>query len=128
MQLFANNAATKLSASVLDTDTTISVTDASVFPTLGAGDWFLVTLYQETGGVESNHEIVKVTAVATNDLTVERAQEGTTAGTFAIGDSCQLRLTAESAARFRDNVIFDGTTSSSYVIAADSGIPYLKEQ
>jgi len=54
-------------------------------------------------------EIVKVTAVAANVLTIERAQESTTAQTWASGDIIELRATADSFARL------DGTEIARYV-------------
>lgn len=88
MQTFSNNGATTLAVAVNALDTTITVVDASKFP---VGE-FKVTL--ETVD-RSKNEIVLVTGVAGNVLTVVRAQEGTTANTFSIGDKVENRLTAE---------------------------------
>ena len=88
---FSNNGKTVLSSGISASDTTIPVTDASVFPTITGSEYFYVTLADDT-----NVEIVKVTAVSSNDLTVTRAQEGTTARAFASGDKAENRLTAGS--------------------------------
>ncbi|CAN7345396.1 hypothetical protein LJR074_001973 [Acidovorax sp. LjRoot74] len=74
----------------------------TVLPALTDGNWFLLTLFSMSGGLETNLEIVRVTAVDTTSgsetrLTVQRAQEGTTARTYAIGDKVSLRMTAGSA-------------------------------
>ena len=95
---FKNNAKTTLSSGVNNSTTTIPVTDGSVFPVIDATDpatdvFFFVTLDDDT-----NNEIVKVTASTgssgNQNLTVVRAQEGTTARAFSSGDKVELRLTA----------------------------------
>ena len=99
-QLFANNAETVLAAALTNVATTLSVTPGTgnEFPSIAAlgADYFLLTLFKITGGVEASHEIVKVTvrAEGTPDtMTIVRAQEGTTALVFASGDRAELRLT-----------------------------------
>ena len=52
----------------------------------------------------TNKEIVKVTAVNSNTLTVVRAQDGTSARSFSVG-ACDLRLTAKILETFPQ---FDG--------------------
>ena len=93
--VFKNNAKTTLSSGVNNSTTTIPVTDGSVFPVADAtaGTFFFATLDDDT-----NNEIVKVTAssgsAGNQNLTVVRAQEGTTARAFSSGDKVELRLTA----------------------------------
>lgn len=89
---FSNNAATELASSIGTSDTSISVVDGSLFPALGAGDYTYVTLDADTD--TPLREIVKVTAVSGNTLTVVRAQDGTTAAAFDAGAKVELRLTA----------------------------------
>lgn len=88
----SNNASSALTGSILTGSTSIAIdaTDAALFPTLSAGDWFPLTIVDTAG----NREIVKVTARSGGTLTVTRAQEGTTARAFAAGSKCDLRLTA----------------------------------
>lgn len=74
----------------------------TVLPALTGGDWFLLTLYSMSGSLETNIEIVRVTAIDTTSgsetrLTVQRAQEGTVARAYAIGDKVSMRMTAGSA-------------------------------
>ena len=99
-QLFANNAETVLAAALTNVATTLSVTPGTgnEFPSIAAlgEDYFLLTLFKITGGVEASHEIVKVTvrAAGTPDtMTIVRAQEGTTALAYLAGDRVELRLT-----------------------------------
>ena len=87
-----NNARTTLTASLTNVATTATVLDASVLPALGAGEYFYLT-FQRFLDV-SLHEIVKVTAVAGNNLTIERGAEGSTPLSFSIGDIAEQRITA----------------------------------
>ncbi|MGB2145973.1 MAG: pyocin knob domain-containing protein, partial [Vibrio toranzoniae] len=89
---FSNNGKTTVSSAVSGSTTTISVNDASVFPSISASDYFYVTLDNGQGDLE----ICKVTNVntGTNKLTVVRAQEGTTASAFDLGTKVENRLTA----------------------------------
>lgn len=99
-QLFANNAASELASSVTSgaVSLTLKTGDGAKFPSPSGGDFFLVTLYQKVGQDEVNHEIVKCTARAGDVLTIERAQEGTTARAFNADDPVELRLTAGALA------------------------------
>lgn len=63
------------------------------------GDWYTLTAFKRIGGAERDHEIMRVLAVDHSvlgecRLTVLRAQEGTLAQAFLIGDSVEMRLTA----------------------------------
>lgn len=92
---FINNFSTTLSADVTDSATTMTLGKA--LPALAAGDFFLLTLFDKVGATESGWEIVKVTStggVGGANLTVERAQEGTTAKAWAAGTKVEMRLTA----------------------------------
>ena len=87
---FSNNAATTLAANATNSATTITVADGSVFPTLAGTDFTFITLED----VDSNREIVKLTAVSSNTLTIVRAQDGSSARAFSTDDKVELRLTA----------------------------------
>lgn len=88
--LFANNVSTTLNGAILSTDTTITVADGSVFPTPATGKTLLATLIKSA---TSQVEIVEITAISTNDLTIVRAQESTTALACADGDTIEMRIT-----------------------------------
>lgn len=62
----------------------------SKFPALGGGDYFFCHLVRVSDGAK---EIVKVTARAGDVHTMTRAQEGTSALAFSVGDKVELRLT-----------------------------------
>ena len=86
---FSNSAATTFSVAVLAGDSSVTVNDASEFPSVGGADYCYVTFSNST-----DIEVVKVTAISGSVLTTTRAQESTSAAGFNIGDACQLRVTA----------------------------------
>lgn len=87
-----NNAVSQLAGSLTEAATTITVAagTGSLFPAIGAGQWFPLTLVKNTGA----REIVRCTARSGDVMTVTRAQEGTEALAFAVGDIVSLRVTA----------------------------------
>lgn len=95
-QLFANNASTRLAVNINNVSLSLTVTtgDGAKFPNPTGGDFFLVTLSKFAGGVETDVEIVKVTARSGDSFTIVRGQEGTTGLNYVIGDFLQLRTTA----------------------------------
>lgn len=110
---FANNVSTTLSAAINATQTTISVADASGLPTLSSGDYVYLTLDTDTNS--PTIEVVKVTAISSNDLTVVRGQDGTTASSFSNGTKIELRVTAAalddiSSAADTESVSISGDT------------------
>jgi hypothetical protein len=88
-----NQAAAFLNAGIASGATSMAVQagQGALFPVLGAEDWFYATLINGSG-----FEIVKVTARASDTMTIVRAQEGTTAKTFNAGDPVELRITAQT--------------------------------
>lgn len=89
--LYANNAASRLAASITNVAISFSVTagHGARFPVITGGDHFYATLMDSAG----NLEVVRVTARATDTFTVQRAQEGTTARAYAVNDIVELRIT-----------------------------------
>lgn len=89
MHKIANNASGTLSAGIGTGDLTISLTagHGARFPATSAEHFFMATLIDNAGNIE----IIKVTTRATDTLTVERAQDGTTAKTFSAGDRIESR-------------------------------------
>lgn len=98
-RVHANNFSTTLSVAITSTSTTsCTVTSSTGLPALSGGNFFYLTL--ESG---ATREIVKVTAFSGTAIsTMVRAQEGTTAATFAIGTTVSLRATANSLDRKTD--------------------------
>lgn len=89
---FTNFARGLLSVGItsVDTSITLSAGYGALFPSLTVGDYFYATL--ENAALQ--REIVKVTARATDTLTVVRGQDGTTATAWSAGDSLSLRFNA----------------------------------
>ncbi|WP_247875597.1 MULTISPECIES: hypothetical protein [unclassified Brucella] len=89
--VLSNNATSLLAAAISAADTTLSIenTDAGKFPNPATGDWFPLTIVDNAG----NMEIVKATARVGAIITIERAQDGTTAKAFAAGARVDLRAT-----------------------------------
>lgn len=103
---FKNNAVSTLAAQLLVGGATMTVAtgEGNLFPvvTAGSGDWFKVTLVDSSG----NREIVKVTLRETDSdvLTITRAQEGTVARQFEIGDIVSHRITASELDTFSEAI------------------------
>jgi hypothetical protein len=119
-QLFANNTNSVLASAITASATSITLASGSgaKFPNPGAGDWFLLTLFQMSGGNETNHEIVRCTARAGDVLTILRAQEGTTARAFNSADPVSMRLTAGSLTPAALGAMDAGASPSSLVLLA----------
>lgn len=89
----ANFARSTLSNSPGTEDTTFTLTDASAFPDPSTEGEYNITVYDGAQGSASNDpnaEICRVTAKSTNDLTVTRAQEGTTAQDYSGGGTFRV--------------------------------------
>jgi len=86
---FSNNAATQLTGAAAPSATTISVADASDFPSLGSGEYTFVTLVGPPG-----LEVVKVTAISGSTMSVVRGQDGTSPKSYSSGDGVELRMSA----------------------------------
>jgi hypothetical protein len=86
--LFLNNATTLTSALITDSQTTIDVDDASDFPAVGGADYCYLTL-----ATPGTVEIIKVTSISVNELTVERGADNTSGYAFPAGSICELRVT-----------------------------------
>ena len=125
---FTNNAKTTLSSGINSSVTSAAVADGSVFPSLGAGEYFYITFDDGT-----NNEICKVTARSGNNLTIVRAQDSTTARAFSSGDEAQLRITASLLTEIQENIasksanqtVYNATAASSatdYNIGVDPGV------
>ena len=87
----SNDARSTLASAIGTGDLSLSVQpgEGLLFPSLAGTQYFKATLQLADG----TREILLVTARATDDFTIERAQEGTVALAGAIGDLVQLRPT-----------------------------------
>lgn len=97
MQLLPlNNWTTILAGAVLADDLalTIDPDKAALLIGLGSGDHYTITAVETLGPAEISREIIKVTGALGGVLTVERAQEGTSARAWPAGTALEMRLTA----------------------------------
>lgn len=92
--ILKNNAVSTITTALSASDVGLAVAagTGSLFPTLGASDYFYATLVSSGG----TYEVVKVTARVGDTMTIVRAQEGTTAQSFASGSRIEVRVTAAS--------------------------------
>ena len=95
---FSNNAVTTLSASISAGATSFTVASASLFPTLASGDWTYVSL---------TSEVVKVTAISGTTFTCDATTDA-----HSIGESVELRMTAELLNDFATDTESTGTSVS----------------
>lgn len=111
---FANNAYGTLNASITNTDTslTLSSGQGARFPSLGAGDYFYVTLIDTS----NNLEIAKCTARSSDVLTITRGQEGTTARSYSVGDRVELRITAAGISAVYTEAVADATPAADSIV------------
>ena len=110
-----NNGFGTISAGINSSATTVVLDSGqgARFPTLGSGDFFFGTLVDTS----NNIEIIKVTARSSDSMTITRAQDGTSARAFAIGDRFELRPTA---ALF-ESIPYDNNTTSTGSLALPKG-------
>lgn len=81
----------------------VSTTSDATGTALAGSNFFYLTLID----VSNNLEVVKVTAVATDTFTIERAQDGSTARAYTAGDRVELRPVA---GLFNDKASLGGGT------------------
>ncbi len=123
-QIFKNNTTGTLAAQLNAGATACTLYTGHTFTDPGS-DWYLATLVGVTGTTETSWEIVKVTNVATNTLTIERAQESTSVATWPVGTRIEARLTAgatESKANLGAAAYKAVGTGSGDVAAGNRGV------
>lgn len=120
--LFANNATSALAGPISNVATTAALTTGSgvLFPNPTGGDYFCLTFTDAL--TKQIHEIVHVTAVSGDTITMVRAQEGTTARAWSTGDLAANLWTAGSAAAMLQSAFFyqgtwGGTSTGTNTIA-----------
>lgn len=100
--LFTNNASTTLAVAISNTATSVTVASGTgaLFPVPNAalGSHFHATLVKN--GAPGTYEIVDVTVAAGDAFTITRAQEGTTALNWSVGDFFNLFPTAAGLMSF----------------------------
>lgn len=120
--VWTNNASSLLASGIASSDTTVTMTagQGALFPAISAGQYSVGTL-EDTNG---NIEIVYITGRTTDTMTITRAEEDTTALSFASGSRFELRVTAGVLATLLQKTggdVMTGTTTVSGVLALGSG-------
>ena len=113
-----NNASTTLGSAVAIGDLTITVV-ADVFPA--------VPFYLTLGANQVAYEIVEVTLKTDLVFTVTRAQDGTTAKSFLVGDMVQLFMVAGLVTELQGSLT-DTMQYSTYRLTQDSNGIYTEVQ
>ena len=116
-QRFVNNYFTTVAATFGAADTFLQVASTAGLPTLAAGEYLLLTVFKKVGVIESAHEVVKVTGIVANQLTVQRGIEGAAPSMFLTGDRVEARFTAAGA----DNLVQQGELAAH---ATDNNNPH----
>ena len=120
-QLLKNNVSGVLASELSAVGTSMTLVDATAFPDPGA-DYYLCTLAGlDSNGREDKWEIVRVTAKASNTLSITRAQESTTNRLWPVGTAVQMRLTAGSVATKDDLTTKQSLDADLTAIAALTG-------
>jgi len=103
-ELWANNAYSTLAGAVSNVATTAALAAGTgvLFPTPGAGQFFRMTFTDAATGLLD--EIVLVTNVTGDTITMTRAQEGTTALNWLPGDNVANNVTAGALTEFVQQV------------------------
>lgn len=96
--VFANNVQTTLANAASTSQTTITLASTANFPTIPAGYFWAVTL--NDAATQAIFEVVYVTSISGSNLTVLRAQEGTAAHAWNVGDFAFACATAGVLASF----------------------------
>ena len=119
--LLINNWAARLQAPLGPAGLTLTVEadKTAALGNLAGGDYYVLTLTADDAGDDDSGEIVRVDAIAGGVLTVQRAQEGTTAQAWPAGTRLSARWTAGVA-----NALASGAgASSAYTVTALWGSP-----
>jgi len=130
---YSNFTATTFNGAVTASATSITVTSAADFPSITAPETFSLVFSDGS----NPKEIVKVTNVAGNVLTVVRAQESTLGFAWQTGNAIEVRHTADGFERLAENrvtypnlntgltkggAVSIGTDTAKFDIAAGSGL------
>ncbi len=113
-RVHANNFKTTLNGGINNSVTSIVVSSASGFPTVGSGVTANLTIQSGT-----TFEIVQVTATSGTTFTVVRGQEGTAAASFVSGSKVELRATADSFDRKLDASLYPAPSTSGNVLTSN---------
>ena len=115
---FINNYETKLTVQATDAATSITVANAAGL-SLAVGEVYRMTIQNADASL---YELVDVTAISGNTLTVQRAKESTTAQVWPVDSIVLCSVTAEQLAKInkKDAEVWKVVTSDVFDIANGS--------
>lgn len=132
VQLYTNFAESTLQQSAEAADTTLFIdpTEAADFPSPSGGDFFVATIFDQRNS-STRPEIVHCTSRVGGQLTVQRAQESTSAQLWPAGSRLYLSVTAAtiaallgaSGARDTWTGVATGTTNYTLTVTGDLPLP-----
>jgi hypothetical protein len=105
--VYANNVSTTLAAAATSGMTTLTLASSTNLPMLPPG--YVMALTLNDAATRMVYEIVYVIAITGTTLTVMRAQEGTTAQNWAIGDYAFSTVTAGQLTDLQTPIIWSDT-------------------
>lgn len=122
---FSNFASTTLVGTYGTGDTALTVTSAASFPIVSGGtNWFYAVI-TDSLTAPTKREIVKVTNVSGSIFTVVRAQDSSSAQTWANGSYIELRVVNKALQDLFDEAVSDATsTVSSLTSTGDINITF----
>jgi len=108
--IFSNNANSTLAGAITNVATTANLAPGSgiLFPNPSSGQYFVMTFID--AATRLLNEIVHVTAISGDTVTLIRGQEGTTPLSWNAGDFAIHQLTAGQMAAFLQSVAGPGST------------------
>lgn len=111
-----NNAYATLAGTLTDIATSVVLaTGKGALFAVTAPEWTYVTFEDSSGNIET----VKVTARSTDTLTIVRAQDGTAARAWSIGDICECRPCAAALNDFSVAPQIVGSSAKTTIVDAD---------
>lgn len=119
------NVSTTLSSAITDIATTISVADASNFV---APCYLMIDRVDAAGAVKTSSlwELVKVTSIVSNDLTVTRAQNGTTGQAHSSGAVIEAVVSSAMFEEWYTVLNTDHDSAGGHVISGTATVATLR--
>ena len=117
---FINFGRALFTAPVAPADTVVAVDDGSVFPPISGPEYFYAVFEKIVAG-QPVSEVVIVTDVTGNNLTVTRAVGGTTAETFSTNDTVENRVTMGTLDEFANQIELNKVGIGSQTIQYNDG-------
>ena len=106
---FSNFASTTLVGTYGTGDTALTVSSAAAFPSISLGTSWFYAVITDSLTAPTKREVVKVTNISGSILTVVRAQDGSSAQTWATGSYIELRIVNKALQDLFDEAVSDAS-------------------